>query len=86
MIYVAMISLVLMYMVVTYFFPLTVASYTSMVYLCKIGIAGHCISLYSSDGKAEFLPIAFVILAFIIDIALWATKRIDKKPQENKVL
>ena len=86
MIHETMILLALVCMVVTYFFPLTVASIASMVYMYKVGVTGHCISLSASDGIMVCLFMVLVVVSFIIDLTLRLTKKNDKKPQENKIL
>ena len=63
--------LILLFAVVTYFLPVTVACVATMVFLEKVGVAGY----YVVMDDIWPLVIGSCILVFVVDIILWFNLR-----------
>lgn len=81
MIYVAMVTTILFYAVITRYFPLTVAIVTAIIYFWKVGLAGHFIVMSSINYSTLMLCVFTVIASLLID-----TAKTNKVFNSDKVL
>ncbi|HDH31370.1 MAG TPA: hypothetical protein ENH26_01190 [Candidatus Wolfebacteria bacterium] len=81
---IGIVILILVWLEVTYLLPLTAASVVAIIYISKIGLAGYFI-IWSESSALSTVSIVFVMVALVVDIALWIIgKRSGKKLELQK--